>query len=103
MFRLLGFVKLVTWGALLCNASLLFGQRAPLGGPVIPGSETSTYHPHLTFDVASIREYRSSGGMRYVDNMPHNSYYHAEGVGPLGLILYAYDLKRMNQVENLPH
>lgn len=98
-----GFAKLVGWNALLCGASLLCGQSAPVSRPVTAGSGTSTYHPHLTFDVASIREYRSNGGMRYVDNMPHNSYYHAEGVSVWGLILGAYDLKLAEQLENLPH
>jgi uncharacterized protein (TIGR03435 family) len=97
-----GFPKLAGWNALLCGVSLLFCQSAPVGRPVTPGSEASTYHPHLTFDVASIREYRSNGGMRYIDNMPHNSYYHAEGVAPWGLIAHAYDLHLLNQVENLP-
>lgn len=68
-----------------------------------PGTAGSSYTPHMTFDVASIREYRSSGGMRYVDDMPHNSYYHAEGVSLWGLILGAYDLKIAEQLENLPH
>lgn len=98
-----GFPKLAGWNALLCGVSLLFCQSAPVGRPATPRSKASTYHPHLTFDVASIREYRPNGGMRYVDNMPHNSYYHAEGVGPLALILYGYDLHLVNQVENLPH
>jgi uncharacterized protein (TIGR03435 family) len=67
-----------------------------------PANAGSSYTPHMTFDVASIREYRSNGGMRYVDNMPHNSYYHAEGVGLSGLIVYAYHLHLMNQLESLP-
>jgi len=57
----------------------------------------------MVFDVASIREYRADGGMRYIDNMPHNSYYHAEGSGLWGMILAAYDLHIVTQLENLPH
>jgi len=68
-----------------------------------PGTTGSSYTPHMSFDVASIREYRADGGMRYVDNMPHNSLYHGEGVAPWGLILGAYDLHIVNQLENLPH
>jgi uncharacterized protein (TIGR03435 family) len=68
-----------------------------------PRTAVSSYKPHMNFDVASIREYRSDGGMRYVDNMPHNSYFHAEGVGLVGLIIGAYDLHLANQLENLPH
>ena len=98
-----GFPKLAGWNALLCGVSLLFCQSAPVGRPVTPGSDASTYHPHLTFDVASIREYRSNGSMRYIDNMPHSSYYHAEGVSLWGLILGNYDLKMAEQLENLPH
>ena len=67
-----------------------------------PGTAGSSYTPHLSFDVASIREYRSNGSMRYVDNMPHNSYYHAEGVSLFGLIRGPYDLKVAEQLENLP-
>src|SRR6185437_10095252 len=67
-----------------------------------PGTAGSSYTPHLSFDVASIREYRSNGDMRYVDNMPHNSYYHAEGVSLFGLMRGVYDLKRTEQLENLP-
>jgi uncharacterized protein (TIGR03435 family) len=68
-----------------------------------PGTAGSSYKPHMSFDVASIHEYRSDGGMRYVDNMAHNSYYHAEGVDLFGLILGAYQLKLREQLENLPH
>ncbi|HTV08237.1 MAG TPA: TIGR03435 family protein [Candidatus Aquilonibacter sp.] len=57
----------------------------------------------MSFDVASIREYRADGGMRYVDDMPHNSLYHAEGVALWGLILGAYGIKTPGQLENLPH
>src|SRR6185437_15354877 len=67
-----------------------------------PGTAGSSYTPHLSFDVASIREYRSNGDMRYVDNMPHNSHYHAEGVSLFGLIRGPYDLKVAEQLENLP-
>lgn len=67
-----------------------------------PANARSSYTPHLAFDVASIREYRADGGMRYIDNMPHNSLYHAEGDALWGLILHAYDLHLANQVEGLP-
>jgi uncharacterized protein (TIGR03435 family) len=56
----------------------------------------------LTFDVASIREYREDGGTRYVDNPPHNSLFHAEGDGLIGLILYAYDFGVSQLLENMP-
>ena len=112
MFRTLtsGFPKLAGWNALLCGALIFICQSASLScqstsvsGSAAPNLGASTYHPHLAFDVASIREYRSNGGMRYVDNMPHNSYFHAEGVGLVGLIIGAYDLHLANQLENLPH
>jgi uncharacterized protein (TIGR03435 family) len=102
--------EVVSWRAILCGALIFVSQSGSLScqstsvnGPAKPHMGASTYHPHFTFDVASIREYRSNGGMRYVDNMPHNSYYHAEGVGLFGLILGAYDLKIAEQLENLPH
>jgi uncharacterized protein (TIGR03435 family) len=88
---------------LLPQSNLLFCQNTPASKPVTPDSAVSTYHPHLAFDVASIREYRADGGMRYVDSMPHNSLYHGEGVAVGGLILGAYDLHLVNQLENLPH
>ncbi len=101
--------EFVGWRAILCGALIfspqsksLFCQNAP-AKPVTRDSGASTYHPHLAFDVASIREYRADGGMRYVDNMPHNSLYHAEGVALWGLILAAYDLHMVSQLENLPH
>lgn len=80
----------------------MFCQGTSVLAPAKAGSGASTYQPHLVYDVASIREYRSHGGMRYADDMPHNSYYHAEGVGLRALIAYAYDLHLLNQVENLP-
>ena len=67
-----------------------------------PGTAGSSYAPHMSFDVASIREYRADGGMRYVDDMPHNSLYHAEGVALWGLILGAYGIKTPGQLEKLP-
>lgn len=87
---------------LVCHSASLSAQSTPAKGPAKPGSGTSGYHPHLVYDVASIHEYRPNGAMRYVDNMPHNSYFHAEGVSPLALIGYAYGLRLLNQVENLP-
>jgi uncharacterized protein (TIGR03435 family) len=105
-----GLPELAGWRAILCGALILFPhsrlllcQNTPVSKSVTPASGASTYHPHLAFDVASIREYRADGGMRYIDNMPHNSLYHGEGVALWGLILAAYDLQIVNQLENLPH
>jgi uncharacterized protein (TIGR03435 family) len=102
--------ELASWRAILCGALIFVCQIASLScqstsvcGSAAPNRGVSTYHPHLAFDVASIREYRADGGMRYVDNMPHNSLYHAEGVSLFGLILGAYDLKIAEQLVNLPH
>jgi uncharacterized protein (TIGR03435 family) len=80
-------------------SSILSGQSAT----VKPEAAGSSYKPHMVFDVVSIREYRPDGGTRYIDNLPHNSYYHAEGGGLWGLILGAYDLHMVTQLENLPH
>ena len=105
-----GLSEVVSWRAILCGALIFVAQSASLScqstsvnGPAKADSGASTYHSHLTFDVASIREYRSDGGMRYVDNMPHNSYFHGEGVSVFGLILGAYPLKLREQLENLPN
>jgi uncharacterized protein (TIGR03435 family) len=81
----------------------LFSQGKSVSPPATPGSGTSAYHPQLTFDVASIREYRSDGGMRYIDSPTHNSRYHAAGTALWGMILFAYDIKIVDQLENLPH
>ena len=94
----LGTFKAASLGAMVFAASIALGQSATVQ-PAIAGS---AYKPHMSFDVASIREYRSHGGMRYVDDMPHNSYYHAEGVGLFGLLRGAYELKLREHLENLP-
>ena len=102
--------ELPSWRAILCGALIFICQSASLScqSTSVSGSATSTrgvstYLPHLAFDVASIREYRADGGMRYVDNMPHNSLFHAEGISLFGLIFAAYDLKLHEQLEGLPY
>ena len=104
MFRMLAssLPKLIGLSAIFCCPSLLLCQLTPVNLPGAPNTETSTYHPHLTFDVASIREYREDGGTRYVDNAPHNSRYHGLGVSLTGLILYAYDFGTSQLLENMP-
>ena len=112
MLRMLvsGVPKLLSWRVILCGVLIFVGQSATLscqstsvGGPAKPDLGASTYHPHLAFDVASIHEYRAEGGMRYVDDEPHNSLYHGEGVSLFGLIAGAYQLKLREQLVNLPN
>lgn len=107
MFRIVrsGLAELAALIAILFGVSLSFCQSASVGGPATPESGASTYHPHLVFDVASIREATDlrKGDMSYYDNMPHNSYFHAEKVGLWGIVLSAYDLRYVEQLENLPH
>ena len=100
------FSEFASWRTILCGALIFIFQSASLScqsAPVKPEAGGPSYKPHMSFDVASIREYRADGGMRYVDNMPHNSLYLAEGVRPFTLIFAAYDLKIAEQLENLPH
>jgi len=107
------FSEFVSWRAILCGALIFVCQSASLScqSTSVSGSaantdvRTSTYHPHLTFDVASIREAsdRDKGGMSYIDNPPQNSFFHAEKVGLWGLILGVYDIKIVGQLQNLPN
>ena len=105
-----GVAELVGWRAIhcgvlifVCQSASLSGQSMLVKGLATPDPAASTYHPHLTFDVASIHEYRADGGMRYVDDEPHNSLYHGEGVSLFGLIAGAYQLKLREQLVNLPN
>ncbi len=94
--------RLIVWSAMLCGSCFALCQNTSVSRPVMPKIGTSGSHPHLTFDVASIREYREDGSMRYVDNAPHDSVFHAEGIGLTGLILYAYGLNASQLLENMP-
>ncbi len=85
---------------IFCGSSILPCQTVP-SKPQTPATAEATHTQHLTFDVASIRE-SHGGGMRYIDNMPNNSFYQAIGVSPVGLILAAYNLHRFNLVEKEP-
>jgi len=66
-----------------------------------PGAAGSPYVPHMTFDVVSIHEYRG-GSAGFTDSRPKISYFHAERVNPMALVLYGYDLDALNLVENVP-
>src|ERR1700743_2177686 len=92
----------MAWAAILCSPSISPCQGLP-ALTAISRVEKPTYTPHMTFDVASIREYRSDGGVRYIDSPTHNSRYHAVGAALWGMILFAYDIKTVDQLENLPH
>lgn len=93
--------RLVVWTVMLCGASTLFCQNVPVSRPETPGTEGSTYTPHMAFDLVSIHESRE-GNMSYIDNVPKTSFYHAERVSVWGLILGAYDLKVPNLLKNIP-
>lgn len=92
----------MAWAAILCSPSISPCQDLP-APTAISRVEKPTYTPHMTFDVASIREYRSDGGVRYIDSPTHNSRYRAVGAALWGMILFAYDIKIVDQLENLPH
>src|SRR5215472_1222504 len=82
---------------------LLYAQHAPKTGTnqAVSAPPASTYTPHMTFDVASIRESRE-GHYSYYDNPPQTSYFHGERIAAAGLILTAYDLKFFQRLENVP-
>jgi len=66
-------------------------------------SQATAYTPHMTFDVASIREYRETGGMRYIDNPSDNGHYEAVGTSLRGLLMAAYGVDLPPRLENLPN
>ena len=103
MFRMMASVlcKLVVCSVILCGASTSFCQYVPSGGAKTPGTEGSTYTPHLAFDVVSIHE-SGEGRWSYIDNVPKTSFFEAVRVSPWGLILTAYNLKIVNLLKNLP-
>jgi len=80
--------------------SLLFGSLAVAQAPA-PDAATSTYTPHMTFDVVSIHESRGVG-MSFTNSRPKTSYFHSERVTPMTLLVYAYDLDSLDLLENVP-
>jgi uncharacterized protein (TIGR03435 family) len=91
---------LVLWTAILCPSSTLLCQGTA-DKPDAHDVAGSTYTPHMSFDVASIRE---SGGGNYsgIDDEPRNSFYHADRVSVWALIFYAYDVDLMSRLKNVP-
>jgi uncharacterized protein (TIGR03435 family) len=89
------------WITAVCGAPILFGQSAADNRLSAHGSIKAAYTPHLTFDVASIREERNSDGS-YIDNAPKSSVYIAYGVTAEGLILGAYDVKIRCLLKGVP-
>ena len=92
--------KLVSWIAILCVSSGLFCQTISVK-PKDPATAGSTYVPHMTFDVASIRE-SGGGNFSFIDNVPKNSLFHGERLSAWGLVMTAYDLKIGKLLENVP-
>lgn len=93
-------LKSICWGAILCSSSIVSGQELPAKPKVILPAK-SAYKPHMSFDVASIRESRE-GSYSYYDNPPLTSYFHAEHVAAVGLVLAAYGIKFYQRLENVP-
>ena len=91
---------LVLWVAIVCRASTLFCQGTG-GKPESRDSAGSSYTPHMSFDVASIRESRGES-FGYTNIQPKKSYFHSQMVTPFTLILYAYDLTSYAQLESAP-
>jgi len=92
--------KFVGWTAVLCSSSSLLCQPASVK-PEDSAAAESTYVPHMTFDVASIRE-SGEGNFSFIDNVPKNSLFHGERLSAWGLILTAYDVKIGRLLENVP-
>jgi uncharacterized protein (TIGR03435 family) len=90
--------KFACWTTILCSAPISVCQGTASTNPKTSGS---SYAPHLTFDVASIRE-APQGDMSYINNPPQSSFYHSDRVPVWGLILNAYDIKIANLLTGVP-
>ena len=94
------FTAMASAGMMLCNPSTPRCQLLPVQLDV-SRVEKSNYVPHMTFDVASIRESREEH-FAYIDNPLHASFYHAEQVPLLGLISRAYGVDIPELIQGLP-
>jgi uncharacterized protein (TIGR03435 family) len=98
--RRTGTFRAAMLSAILWPAAIAYCQSGSVK-PGNPESAGSTYTPHMTFDVVSIRE-SHEGNWSYNDDPPKTSYFHAERVDAFGLILNAYNVDMMSRVKNAP-
>ena len=91
--------------AFVCTALVLSASSISLcqSAPAKPDTAAplNSPTPHLTFDVASIRE-AHDGNMSYFNNPAQTSYLHGERVRVAALIFAAYQITAFRFLEKLP-
>jgi uncharacterized protein (TIGR03435 family) len=87
---------------LIVALPVTFGQTTPTSGVVPQANQTSSYAPHFTFDVASIREEKETGTHSVrVENPTRAASFIGEGVTVVSLISAAYGVD-IHFVSNSP-
>jgi uncharacterized protein (TIGR03435 family) len=91
--------KFASWAIIICTVTCL-GQNVA-GSQSASADSSKTYTPHLAFDVVSIRKARETE-MSSIYSDPQASFFSAQSLDILALIVTAYDIKIMSRIEGLP-